>query len=80
MNVFDGIGPAAFGSPVAGFVGLLVGWLLGRKSAGTVGAVVEASPEPGAETALEADPWAEAALGRVSVADQLDNFETDWEF
>ncbi len=55
---------------------LLVGWRLGRESAGRpmFDFPVQARTLP--EPAEESDPWTEAALGRPSGARAVDSFET----
>jgi hypothetical protein len=80
MNAFDGYLLLLLGHLTAALVFLLVGWRLGRESAGKPMFDFKILPESKDGDAHEADPWTEAALGRTQEARGLDTFNTIWPF
>uniref|UniRef100_I2PXJ8 Uncharacterized protein n=1 Tax=Desulfovibrio sp. U5L TaxID=596152 RepID=I2PXJ8_9BACT len=62
--------------PAVALVFLLVGWRLGRESAGRPMFDSPLLPAPPEDATLEADPWDEAAFGRPSGPAAVDIFET----
>ncbi|EHJ48467.1 hypothetical protein DFW101_2463 [Solidesulfovibrio carbinoliphilus subsp. oakridgensis] len=62
--------------PAVALVFLLVGWRLGRESAGRPMFDYPLSPAPPEDAVLEADPWDEAAFGRPAGPVAVDIFET----
>jgi hypothetical protein len=80
MNVLDGYLLIMFGHLTAALVFLLVGWRLGRESAGKPMFDFKILPENTDGDAHEADPWTEAALGRGREPRGLDTFHTVWPF
>jgi len=58
---------------------LLVGWRFGREASGRPMFAFPLLPPSQAPAGEEADPWAEAAAGRSSVAGDVDkNVTVDW--
>jgi hypothetical protein len=80
MNALDGYLLGMFGHLTAALVFLLVGWRLGRESAGKPMFDFSILPEKEDGDAHEADPWTEAALGRARGTLGLDTFHTVWPF